>query len=107
MSAYTVNFFSNLKVSTTIAVHRIMSARKKSGYVLQPLNPDLTDGFSALQVVHLASDSFHYRFNDRCKIHMRRFATEQWPDTIGKRVSNDLPLKVSGCGFVYEESSTV
>ena len=48
------------------------------------------------QVVYLASESFHYRFNDRCDIHMRRFATEQWPDTIGKRVSNDLPLKVRG-----------
>ena len=46
-------------------------------------------------MVHLASDSFHYRLNDRCKIKMRRFATEQWPDTIGKKISNDLPLKVN------------
>lgn len=51
---------------------------------------------SCWQVVYLASESFHYRFNDRCNIHLRRFATEQWPDTIGKRVSNDLPLKVRG-----------
>ena len=71
--------------------------------MLQPLSTRL----HCLQVVHLASDSFHYRFNDRCKIHMRRFATEQWPDTIGKKVSSDLPLKVSGCGLVLEESSTV
>ena len=47
-----------------------------------------------VQVVHLASEAFHYHANDRMKIRMRRFATEQWPDTIGKRVSQDLPLKV-------------
>ena len=46
------------------------------------------------QVVHLASEVFHYHANDRMKIRMRRFATEQWPTTIGKRVSQDLPLKV-------------
>ena len=48
------------------------------------------------QVVYLASESFHYRFGDRWKIGLRRFATEQWPDTIGRKVSNDLPLKVGG-----------
>ncbi|CAI7991535.1 Phosphatidylinositol 4-kinase type 2-beta [Geodia barretti] len=46
------------------------------------------------KVVHLASEVFHYHANDRMKIRMRRFATEQWPTTIGKRVSQDLPLKV-------------
>ena len=48
-----------------------------------------------LQVVYLASASFHYRFNDRWKTKVRQFATEQWPDTIGKRISSGLPLKVS------------
>ncbi len=48
-----------------------------------------------LQVVNLASPSFHYHLNDRCQVTMRRFATEVWPDTIGKRVSSDLPLKVT------------
>lgn len=47
------------------------------------------------QVVHLASEVFHYHANDRMKIRMRKFATEQWPDSIGKRVSQDLPLKVA------------
>lgn len=46
------------------------------------------------QVVHLASEAFHYHANDMMKIRMRRFATEQWPESIGKRVSQDLPLKV-------------
>ena len=32
---------------------------------------------------------------------MRRFATEQWPDTIGRKVSTGLPLKVSlGVEFI-------
>ena len=49
---------------------------------------------ACVQVVHLASEAFHYHANDRMKIRMRKFATEQWPDSIGKRVSQDLPLKV-------------
>ena len=51
--------------------------------------------FRSWQIVHLASEAFHYHANDRMKIRMRKFATEQWPDSIGKRVSQDLPLKVS------------
>lgn len=51
--------------------------------------------FRMWQIVHLASEVFHYHANDRMKIRMRKFATEQWPDSIGKRVSQDLPLKVS------------
>lgn len=51
--------------------------------------------FYALQVVHLASESFHYHKADRMRIKMRRFATEQWPDTIGRKLSTGLPLKVS------------
>ena len=47
------------------------------------------------QVVKLASDSFHYHFSDRCKIRMRRFATDQWPDSLGKKICNDLPRKVN------------
>ncbi|XP_064382923.1 phosphatidylinositol 4-kinase type 2-beta-like [Halichondria panicea] len=51
------------------------------------------------KVVYLGSESFHYRFNDRWKTSVRRFATEQWPDTIGKRVSSGLPLKVGSFQF--------
>ena len=47
------------------------------------------------QVVYFASETFHYHKADRMRIKMRRFATEQWPDTIGKKVSSGLPLKVS------------
>lgn len=46
------------------------------------------------KVVKLASDSFHYHFSDRCKIRLRRFATDQWPDSLGKKICNDLPRKV-------------
>ena len=51
--------------------------------------------FAVIQVVYLASETFHYRSNDRMKIKMRKFATEQWPDGIGRIITNDLPLKVS------------
>ena len=47
------------------------------------------------KVVKLASESFNYQFHDRMKIRFRRFATEQWPDGIGRRITNDLPFKVS------------
>lgn len=43
----------------------------------------------------MASESFHYRLADRQRIRLRKFATEQWPDGIGRRITNDLPLKVS------------
>ena len=49
----------------------------------------------SLQVVYFASETFHYHKADRMRIKMRKFATEQWPDTIGKKVSSGLPLKVS------------
>ena len=47
-----------------------------------------------LQVVYLAADSFNYTFRDRCAMRMRRFATEQWPDSVGKHVNAGLPKKV-------------
>lgn len=50
--------------------------------------------FLLLQVVYLASETFHYHFYNRMKIMCRTFATEQWPDGIGRKVSKDLPLKV-------------
>ena len=45
-------------------------------------------------MVYLAADTFHYRFGDRTKTRLRRYATEQWPDGIGRRITKDLPLKV-------------
>ena len=51
-----------------------------------------------VQVVYFASETFHYHKADRMRIKMRRFATEQWPDTIGRKVSSGLPLKVSQLG---------
>lgn len=46
------------------------------------------------KVVYLAADTFNYTFRDRCAMRMRRFATEQWPDSVGKRVNAGLPKKV-------------
>ena len=43
----------------------------------------------------MASEAFHYHFYNRVEISCRRFATDQWPDGIGKKISKDLPLKVS------------
>lgn len=55
-----------------------------------------------LQVVYLAADSFNYTFRDRCAMRMRRFATEQWPDSVGKHVNAGLPKKVyKWIKFVY------
>jgi hypothetical protein len=51
------------------------------------------------QVVYFASETFHYHKADRMRIKMRRFATEQWPDTIGKKVSSGLPLKASQSAY--------
>ena len=45
-------------------------------------------------MVYLAADTFNYTFRDRCAMRMRRFATEQWPDSVGKRVNAGLPKKV-------------
>lgn len=46
------------------------------------------------KVVYLTSHSFYYPCNDRCNTQIRRFFTELWPDTCGKRFSGELPLKV-------------
>ena len=45
-------------------------------------------------MVYLAADTFNYTFRDRFGMRMRRFATEQWPDSVGKRVNAGLPKKV-------------
>ena len=45
-------------------------------------------------MVYLAADTFNYTLRDRFGMRMRRFATEQWPDSVGKRVNAGLPKKV-------------
>lgn len=46
------------------------------------------------QVVYLASQSFHYRRAERWQQRMKQAATEQFPDTIGKRIKVGLRPKV-------------
>ena len=57
-------------------------------------------------MVYLAADTFNYTFRDRCAMRMRRFATEQWPDSVGKRINAGLPKKVMrsilSAGSLYE-----
>lgn len=47
-----------------------------------------------LQVVRLASDTFNYTAFDRAKARSKKFATERFPDTLGKHVKAGLPPKV-------------
>ena len=46
------------------------------------------------QVVYLASESFHYSRAERWQQRMKQAATEQFPDTIGKRLKAGLRPKV-------------
>ena len=47
------------------------------------------------QVVRLASETFNYTAFDRAKARSKKFATERFPDTLGKHVKAGLPPKVS------------
>ena len=47
------------------------------------------------QVVRLASSTFNYNTYDRAKARSKQFATERFPDTIGKHVRAGLPPKVA------------
>lgn len=51
--------------------------------------------FSLFQVVRLASETFNYTAFDRAKARSKKFATERFPDTLGKHVKAGLPPKVS------------
>lgn len=46
------------------------------------------------KVVRLASDTFNYTAFDRAKARSKRFATERFPDTLGKHVKAGLPPKL-------------
>ncbi|XP_015776911.1 PREDICTED: phosphatidylinositol 4-kinase type 2-beta-like [Acropora digitifera] len=46
------------------------------------------------KVVRLASDTFNYTAFDRAKARSKKFATERFPDTLGKHVKAGLPPKV-------------
>ena len=46
------------------------------------------------QVVRLASPTFNYTAFDRAKARSKKFATERFPDTLGKHVKAGLPAKV-------------
>ena len=50
---------------------------------------------SSLQVVRLASETFNYTAFDRAKARSKKFATERFPDSIGKHLRAGLPLKVN------------
>lgn len=50
--------------------------------------------FVNLQVVRLASDTFNYTPFDRAKARSKKFATERFPDSLGKHVKAGLPPKV-------------
>ena len=47
-----------------------------------------------MQVVYLASESFHYHLLDRWSVWIKRLLADLWPDSFGKKLSTDLPLKV-------------
>lgn len=44
--------------------------------------------------MRLASDTFNYTAFDRAKARSKKFATERFPDTLGKHVKAGLPPKV-------------
>ncbi|KAL9982340.1 hypothetical protein ACROYT_G004370 [Oculina patagonica] len=46
------------------------------------------------KVVRLASDTFNYTAFDRAKARSKKFATERFPDTLGKHVKAGLPPKL-------------
>lgn len=46
------------------------------------------------QVIGLASVTFNYTAFDLAKARSKKFATERFPDTIGKHVKAGLPPKV-------------
>ena len=50
--------------------------------------------FCFFQVVRLASPTFNYTAFDRAKARSKKFATERFPDTLGKHVKAGLPAKV-------------
>lgn len=55
---------------------------------------DHAHGVVHFQVVRLASDTFNYTAFDRAKARSKKFATERFPDTLGKHVKAGLPPKV-------------
>ena len=57
-------------------------------------SPTNENVFVDFQVVRLASDTFNYTAFDRAKARSKKFATERFPDTLGKHVKAGLPPKV-------------
>ena len=53
-----------------------------------------------LQVVALASETFNYTAIDKAKARSVKFATERFPDTLGKNMRAGLPPKVRSCMHV-------
>ena len=49
---------------------------------------------SPVQVVALASETFNYTPIDKAKAKSVKFATERFPDTLGKNMKAGLPPKV-------------
>ena len=47
-------------------------------------------------MVALASETFNYTPIDKAKAKSVKFATERFPDTLGKNMKAGLPPKVSG-----------
>ncbi|XP_065649172.1 phosphatidylinositol 4-kinase type 2-alpha isoform X1 [Hydra vulgaris] len=54
------------------------------------------------KVVRLASSTFNYNTYDRAKARSKRFATERFPDTIGKHVRAGLPPKIGSFQLFVE-----
>ncbi|XP_031559518.1 phosphatidylinositol 4-kinase type 2-beta-like isoform X2 [Actinia tenebrosa] len=54
------------------------------------------------KVVRLASSTFNYTAFDLAKARSKKFATERFPDTIGKHVKAGLPLKVGSFQLFVE-----
>ena len=48
-------------------------------------------------MVALASETFNYTAIDKAKAKSVKFATERFPDTLGKNMKAGLPPKVNNC----------
>ncbi|EDO35290.1 predicted protein [Nematostella vectensis] len=55
------------------------------------------------KVVRLASDTFNYTAFDRAKARSKKFATERFPDSLGKHVKAGLPPKVGSFQMFVDE----
>ena len=60
-----------------------------------PKNVMLIVIFLLFKVIKLVSPTFNYNAYDRAKARSKQFATERFPDTIGKHMRAGLPPKVN------------